>query len=326
MDVFLLQVDLLNPLVSLEWSEHGTLPVEMQHAQAVLIGSKLYIGGGITTMACSKAELNLYLYDIKNSANVTAIPTPGPTRWSALATFHSQLVLAGGSIGMNEATDQLWVLEENGGSWEQPFSRMLKSCWGASAMSIGEQLIVAGGVEQIAMAGDVCAQSPLDTVQIYNVNSKQWLLAQSLPKCCYFMKTAFSDGVWYLAGGRYQGQEVFKASIESLITSTASDIQVWDQLPDAPRQCTSLAMYAHQLIAIGGGRAISPTHEIHLYKPELQSWMMIGNLLFACDSACSVVLPKEEQRAEEILLVAGSLDKLSESFSAVVCKATIKGR
>ena len=39
-------MDLLNPLVSIEWNDYTTLPTGMQHAHA---GDKVYIGGGMTT-------------------------------------------------------------------------------------------------------------------------------------------------------------------------------------------------------------------------------------------------------------------------------------
>ena len=316
-------MNLENPLVSLEWSDYTTLPIGMQHVQAVVVGDKVYVGGGMTTDP--KADTNIYVFDHTiESPRVTSIPTPGPTRWSTLATIHSRLVLAGGAKPHN-ATNELWALNDDGCTWDsQAFPTMPKSCWGASAVSTGDYLILAGGVE-------LHATKPLDTVQIYNAKSKLWGLAESLPTSCYFMKNTLLEGNWYLGGGRWQFGEVVYAELDALIQSVAADQRrpseredlVWKKLPEPELsgRCSSICAHRDQLLTIGGTElSTGPTRKIRMYSTVEKSWKMVGKMPKAYDSACTIVLPN----AKDILLIGGN-DGFLPSYTDSVTKGCLKG-
>ena len=102
---------------------------------------------------------------------------------------------------MGSATNRLWVLDGQS-HWMQPLPPMLTKCYGASAVSTGNHLIVAGGLSD---------EDPLDIVQVYD--GHEWMKAQPLPKACYFIKCALDkDKKWYLAGGVGQGRDVYHTS------------------------------------------------------------------------------------------------------------------
>ena len=65
-----------------------------------------------------------------------------------LTVFDSQLVLVGGrSCTSSEVTGELWSLEDEGkGKWSQPLPAMPTARFAASAVTINNYLIVAGGV------------------------------------------------------------------------------------------------------------------------------------------------------------------------------------
>ena len=312
-----MQVNLENPLVYLEWEHYTTLPVGMQHAQGVIVGNKVYVGGGMTTD--TKGDTNIYVFDHTiERPTVTSIPTPGPTRWSTLASFHSQLVLAGGTIDSVKATNELWALRDDGCTWEQPFPPMPQACWGATAVSSGDHLLVAGGV------GSDHPLTPLDTVQIYNAKSKWWVPSKPIPKCCYFMKSTLLDGDWYLAGGRWQYSKIFHASLESLIEiSDTRKKEIWRSLPELlRRRCFSISVCHGQLMAVGGVTNAGPTREIQVYSSKKQSWIEVEYMPRHSDSTCTIVLP-----TEEMLLIGGNIlsEHQQHDFSASVTKASTNG-
>ena len=74
----------------------------MYNAQAVVLGNKVYIGGGIMDPG-SSSRLLVYDYT-KESWEILNTPV----QWYAFTTYHSQLVLVGG-MGPDtlEATNQL---------------------------------------------------------------------------------------------------------------------------------------------------------------------------------------------------------------------------
>ena len=266
-------------------------------------------------------ETNIYVFDHTiESPTVTPIPTPGPTRWSTLTTINSRLVLAGGARDRMNATDELWALQDDGGAWDQPFPPLLQACWGAAALSTSDHLILAGGVENDP-------STPLKTMQIYNVNSRKWALAQpqyALPKSYYFMKGVLHNGDWYLAGGRWQYETIFYTSLESLITMSGGRKEnIWKTLPNLSRRqlcCSCISVYLDQLIAVGGTTITSPTDEIQKYSFNKRQWVDAGRLYQPCDSACTVILP-----SKEILLIGGNVKGTCHKFSDCVSKTSIKG-
>ena len=138
---------------------------------------------------------SLFVYNItRDSWDTLDTPTEG----YALVTYLSQLVLVGGTDpATGWPTNQLWVLNNND-NWTQPHNPMPTSRLGASAVSVGKHLIVAGGF------GDL---NSLDVVEVYD--GHQWKRAQYLPRACYWMKSALHKGNWYLVGGVDQYREVF---------------------------------------------------------------------------------------------------------------------
>ena len=88
-----LQFDILHPLTSIQWREACRLPVKMYDAQSVVMGQNVIVGGGVTP-GDSTADATVYEYDINR--DYWGIHSIAPTSLSALTTYHSQLVLAGG--------------------------------------------------------------------------------------------------------------------------------------------------------------------------------------------------------------------------------------
>ena len=292
------QMDLLHPLTSLEWSARSEcceMPVSVYNAQAVVLGNEIYIGGGSIDSG-SSSKLLVYNFT-KNSWLILDTPT----QFYALTTYHSQLVLVGGADPDTlEATNQLWVLGEQCHWTNLP--PMTTQRYLASAVSVGDCLIVAGG----------CDGDSLDAVEVYN--GHWWRSAQSLPRACFCMKSTLHEGNWYLTGGIGQEGKVYYTSLESLIATTylegARQTSVWKQLPGRSRRWSTPAVLHNQLITVQGRYSSA----IHAYSSSTESWVHVGDLPDVCNSSYSLVLPTGE------LLVLGDTKSGSSShlFSAKI--------
>ena len=271
----------------------------MYNAQAVVLGNKVYIGGGSMHPG---SPSRLLVYDFtKDSWDILNTPT----QCYALTTYHSQLVLVGGvDPDTLEATKQLWVLDEQC-HWTQPLPPMKTERYQASAVSVGDCLIVAGGCDGVIS---------LRAVEVYN--GHRWRSAQSLPRACYCMKSTLHEGNWYLAGGIGQGKEVYHTSLKSLIVAThlegARQTSVWKQLPETSLFWSSPAVLQNQLIIVQGGYSLA----IHAYSSSTESWVHIGDLPDVYNSSCTLVLPTGE------LLVVGDTKSGSSSH---LFRSKIKG-
>ena len=198
--------DLFHPLTSLKCSEYSGVPASVYNTQAVIVNYKVYIGG--ESINSGSALSRLLIYDFTKDS-WDKLDTP--TQWYALTTYHSQLVLVGGRDATTWiTTNELWALDEQHKSTEPPPPMKMKR-YQASAVSVRDYLIVAGGCGG-PYAGD------LDGVEVYDGN--KWRQIQSLSRKCSSMKSALLEGNWYLVGQCY---EVYHTSLKGLIASSHSE-------------------------------------------------------------------------------------------------------
>ena len=274
-----LQFDILHPLTSIQWREACRLPVKMKDVQSVLMGHNVIVGGG-ETPGDSTADATVYIYDI--TRDHWGIHSIAPTRWSALTTYRSQLVLAGGmEVARYSGTNSVHVFEN--GEWCPSIPAMTVARYGASAVSRGQYLIVAGGITIVGGYTDI--------VEVFD--GRSWSTAQSLPRGCVYMKSVVYNDVWYVCGGAKQDCEVYSAPLQSIVESTLdTQSTVWTELPPTPHQRSSIALFSQKLLTIGGG--LPPTSAVHAFSPHSKSWPHVGDLAVALYSTSSLTLPNGE--------------------------------
>ena len=227
-----------------------------------------------------RADATVYIYDINR--DYWGIHSIAPTYWSALTTYRSQLVLAGGrEVASGSVTNSLRVFEN--GEWCPSIPAMPAARYGASAVSRGQHLIVAGGGSSPFVLGYT------DIVEVFD--GRSWSTAQSLPQRCTFMKSVVYNDVWYVCGGLEQGREVYSAPLQSIVESTRdTQSTVWTKLPPTHHHYSSIAIFGQKLLTIGG----LPTSAVHAFSPHSKSWPHVGDLPVALDSSCSFTLPNGE--------------------------------
>ena len=306
------QKTLFNPLVSLEWQCCKALPVvqHIQDAQAVVLNNKVFVSASDRLDPSGRCGLGtnntVCVYDISGDS---WDKIQCPTYQHAVTVYNNQLALIGGIYHSTKAcTNKLWVLQEE---WTQSLPPMPTKRCNASAVSIGNHLVVAGGHEPGRFS-----VIPLDTVEICDGHG--WTVAESLPKPSYCMKSVLQGDTWYLMGGKEQGREVYHTSLNDLIATTSSNpaTSVWRKLPKVPFENSSPAVFMNELIAIGGKE--SPdfhtshhgvfvpkfTSKIHAYSTSAWSWVHVGDvpLYHNYDSTCATTLP-----SGELFLVEGTV-------------------
>ena len=276
-----LQFNIFHPLTSIQWREACRLPVGMINAQSVLMGHNVIVGGGVTSGNYT-ADATVYIYDINR--DYWGIHSIAPTYRSALTTYRSQLVLAGGVEVASGVTNSVCVFEN--GEWCSSIPAMTVARHGASAVSRGQHLIVAGGVRD---STDYTIRGYTDIVEVFD--GRSWSTTQSLPQRCGYMKSIVYNDVWYVCGGGGQGCEVYSAPLQSIVESTRdTQSTVWTKLPPTPHPVSSIALFGQQLLTIGGGWS-SPTSAVYAFSPHSKSWPHVGDLPVTLHSTCSLTLP-----------------------------------
>ena len=231
------------------------------------------------TLGGFKPDATIYIYDI--TRDNWGIHSIAPTYRSALTTYHSQLVLAGGrDVASGRVTNSVRVFEN--GEWCPSIPAMTTARYGASAVSRGQHLIVAGG------GSSPIALCYTDIVEVFDGHS--WSTAQSLPQRCRCMNSVVYNDEWYVCGGDGHGCEVYSAPLQSIDTQST----VWTKLPLTPHPSSRIAIFGQQLLTIGGGLLSLCTSAVHAFSPHSQSWPHVGDLLDALHSTCSLTLPNGE--------------------------------
>ena len=148
----------------------------MDDAQAVWLGDKLYVGGGVTSGSKSNARLYSYTPTTDTWSEIDT-----PVYWFALSTYHSQLVLVGGREYVGEgrdgpATNKLWTLTGHD-QWRESLPPITTKRWGSSAVEFADNLVVAGGTDDEGQT--------IDIVEVYN--GHHWAEVQCLPNSSHDM-------------------------------------------------------------------------------------------------------------------------------------------
>ena len=290
----------------------------MRSAQAVALNNKVYLGCGFTEFDAAAAAATPSTYTPTLYVYTPAVDTwatlPSPTTKSALTTYHSQLVLVGGEIASTGTTNQLWVLEEDEQTWTQPLPAMPTARRGATAISHHDHLIVAGGRDNNQWK---------NVVEVYD--GRLWRKTDPVPQRCSYMKTTIHDGNCYMMGGDNQGQSVFCASLQSLITqatptspSNGGQRSVWERLPDVPYKYSATAILGGALVSVGGMDS-KKTHSssLHMYLPLTHSWLCIGTLPVGVSRTCTITLP-----TGEMMVIGGSTE--DAQYSRTVHMASLR--
>ena len=274
----------------------------------------------------------------------------------AMAVINSKLVLVGGWIQEDEENrqslqeDQLESLQEgfryrskvlgvwdaDNKQWRHPYPNMrtARSC--CSAVVHNEWLVVAGGVSNSPRGtpsdgradGDV-----LSSVEIMNINHKEWHDGPPIYTGVrwYFMKTAIVGDVCYFMGGS-TGEtvddstpttKVYSVSLPNLISQLDSgdgDDQIWKEISGLQNTfCTPLSVDG-SLLGFGGLHMKLAATAIHLYQPDSELWVHVGDLPTP-RKGCTCALLKS-QRA---ILVAGgttmaNTNELDKTMEIVILK------
>ena len=293
----------LHPGAPLTWEHCADLPVRMRDAQAVVLGNKVYVGGGVTSTLAT--DCNIYSCDF--TGDITWKTLKSPTRRSALTTYQERLVLVGGvDPSTDTTTNQLWVRKDDE-TWTQPVPPMPTPRRGASAVRIKQHLIIAGGE----------GRTYSNVVEVYN--GQQWVRTDPLPKCCYYVKSTLHDDFLYLMGGSFQDKSVFQCSVQDLIkqaTPHPPKQSTWNTIRDAPYRYCSVANFGGALVAVGGydNRL---KNSLHMYDPLTQSWLHAGEMPMAIAATCTIILPSGE------MMVIGGQTK-DTTGSPLVYKASLE--
>ena len=287
----------------------------MYNAQCVSLHGKIYVGGGATS---SQDPYKLFVST--DLMSWSAFKTP--SKFYALTTYHSHLVLIGGverDDKYSTSTDKVWVTGAEQIEWQLSLPPMKTSRHSSSAINIqtmqsqNECIIVIGGVEEPVNSEEIL----LNTVEVFVQG--EWSIMQPLPLQCSSIKCTICDEVLYLMGGYKQGNFVFYCKLDSFLSSLRSTDTLW-KTSQVPLCYSSCVTFLHHLVSVGGffhSSSSFSSSKIHAYSPLSQSWLHVGDLPIEVSLTASTIISTGE------LVVIGGVNLEMNSYK--VFKASLEG-
>ena len=240
----------------------------MSGLQSVVVQGTVYVGGGASDSYHGNERVVME-YDT-SSGKWKELP-PYITRCFAMTVINNHLILVGGSNG-----NRLGVWRTDSKKWTHPYPNMPTVRASPSAVTYKEWLIVVGGY--------------LSSVDIMNINSRQWHTAAPAPTAWYDMNTAVVGDICYFMGGSIvvdgKTDVVYSVSLPALISqvnskhSAEKDQQIWRSISGLGLCCSTPLSLNGSLLALGGqGMKDQRTvTAIHHYRPETGEWVKVGDL------------------------------------------------
>ena len=247
----------------------------MCYAHAVVMGEKVYVGGGIT----EEIEGRYHVFQYNTTRDEWSRLPKHPVCFFATAQFTGKLITVGGSIPGGGATGKVYRFKEESQEWVEFLKPMTTARYFLYVATTQSTIIASGGATS-AKDGKfaVCA-----AVEVYRSETSQWHTADPLP-APYFMMSSVTvaDTCYLLGGGDADGKHVttvLYASLTSLIQKatspthqSASHTSVWKTLPDTPLKASVAASLGGYLLAVGGHDTKTYFPAINIFSPPTNSW------------------------------------------------------
>ena len=213
------------------------MPISMTGCQAVVIGDKVYVGGGYGSLFNVQYNV-MVVYNIHTGTWGKLLPYGSDC--FGMAAVNNQLVLVGGrNVLSGRATNVLGVWDEGSQTWTHPFPEMPTSRYSTSVVSYQRWLVVAGG--------DDGRGSYLKKVELLDTHSRRWYEGSPLLNECSQMSSTINGNMWFLMSGytfRQENKRVFSVCLDKLISqavssstcviSSPSTPSPWQTLTDTP--------------------------------------------------------------------------------------------
>ena len=280
--------------------KHNMLLEMSCYPKTVQLHNNLYVGGGGGYTSNIAEWCTVQVYNC-NTGVWKRLPEYEYC-YFGMVVVRDHLTLVGGRDKFtNNVTNKLGVWNPTSQQWTHSYPPMNTRRMRPEVAIYDKYLLVAGGND-----GD----RKLTTVEILNVmaNEHQWLSASQLPVPCFNMTSAILHQNWFIITDK---KEVMYASLAHLcdIPQTASKSTTnekpshWHRLPDAPLKYSTAVALRGSLLTVGGHFDKHTSTSIHLYHPERDTWIKVGDLPKPRYYCTVSLLPNEE------VLIAGGHDE-----------------
>ena len=297
--------------IKLIWREGRKAPFTSKRwCDAIVDGNRVYFVDG---------NHHIWTYDIsdKGWSQLPDCPYSCPS----LAILNNQLTTIGGAYPFTNKLTSLTIEKK----WTEIFPPMPTKRYFVTAECTKTALIVAGGYgENFGV---------LTTVEVLNIENRQWSTAVDLPESLQYHSATVCGDQLYMLGGEHgftPNKTVYTCSVSALLqtcrerllleertsalslsNSSSGGTGVWSKLADLPVTESTCVTFCGQLLAVGGADSDKkPTTAVYMYNPSTNSWNVISHMTTARLRLFAAVLPDNQ-----LMVVGGAIDEAVSTYS-----------
>ena len=233
-----------------------------------------------------------------------------PNEAFSLAVIDGLLTSVGGKDSRNRTNTLLSLTgKAERKQWSELFTPMATPRSLTACITTEKALVVAGGY-----AGD-----DLATVEVMEINTKQWTTVCPLPqKLSILSGTVCGDSLYLTEWSK----SVFTCSLPDLwqpetlgskIRQTLTRSNVWKEISCLPVTGSTLASFGGHLLAIGGDDSGNPTTDVYRYDSHTDTWHVISQMKNERSRCLAVNLPEDR-----LIIVGGWRDSTNMTDSVEI--------
>ena len=310
---------------SLTWKkeENPALRTMSRWCDAVVSGNTVYFLPG------EMYTKNIIVYQTSDR-RWSPFGVRSPHTNSALAVIDETLTTVGG--GGFPYTNKLYSFTKEGryGLWRERFPPMPTKRQWTAALHTGMHLIVAGGWGS--------ANEALKTVEVLNLQTREWFTAENLPEPLYHASMSLCGDQVYILGGcnvtKLPTDVVYTCSLSKLLNSMTphsteaspeKDVEtrsacIWESITDLPVTESTSASLHGELLAVGGrdSATLQSSTAVYKYSVVSEQWIVVGHMITARHLCFAAVLPNNR-----LLVVGGETGKVQNDSVEVASSVLI---
>ena len=289
------------------------LPIPGCHATAIVIGEKIYVGGGF----CKNVQCGLlvHVYDT-TTAEWTTLP-PSPIYCSESMLVKGQLTLIGGrDASTKEITNLATTWDEEKKQWLPKVPPMPTKRFRSCTIHCNNLVLVAGGMGGVNVL--------LDSVDVFNVDTFRWTTSSSfkLPLPMWDVRASINSGYLYIASGRerasvgpiFHHRATYKLPVEEVVNAITKEQEVeWIRVQKTPYSISGLVVDSDHPIVVGGDdKSSKPTSDISIYNPTTDKWSNAGQCVRPHFVSCAIAVS-----SSAFVVIGGCIDDLNNMASLI---------
>ena len=276
----------------IKWTRCTDLPVAMFQAQSVVIGNKVYVGGGNT----GDTGADSLVFEYSHTEDRWNQLPPTPVTLFGLGQLLGELVIIGGKFQQN-VYDCVYVFDRFTRRWKDSLPPLIKARYVPTCISLQFGLLVCGGFSD--------SHKVLSSIEMIDCDNFEWQVAGYLSRpatLCYTSAVAVKESLFFLGG--YQSSTAssvtnvaHKTSLDNLTSPAGISPYAWKCLPPTPHIQSTAGTLGNCIIAVGGSSTpyMLPVHNsIYTYSPSSDAWIKVGSLPYAACHVTVTTLPSND--------------------------------